>query len=37
MLGNDRVLPHSWHDGELRIVLPDHLPASPATVFSVSG
>ena len=37
MLGNDRVLPHRWADGELRIELPDHLPAAPATVFSVSG
>jgi alpha-L-fucosidase len=37
MLGNDRVLPHSWADGQLRIALPDHLPAAPATVFSVSG
>jgi hypothetical protein len=30
-------LPHSWHDDELRIVLPDHLPAAPATVFAVRG
>ncbi len=37
MLGNDRALPHSWHDDELRIVLPDHLPAAPATVFAVRG
>jgi alpha-L-fucosidase len=37
MLGNDRVLPHTWADGQLRIALPDHLPAAPATVFSVSG
>jgi alpha-L-fucosidase len=36
MLGNDRVLPHRWADGELRIDVPDHLPASPATVFSIS-
>jgi alpha-L-fucosidase len=36
MLGNARVLPHTWHDGELRIQLPDHLPASPATVFAIN-
>jgi len=36
MLGNDRSLPHSWRDGELRVTLPDHLPASPATVFALS-
>ena len=37
MLGNDRVLPHAWRDGELRIDIPDHLPAAPATVFSING
>ncbi len=36
MLGNDRVLPHSTRDGNLRITLPDHLPAAPATVLSIS-
>ncbi len=35
MLGNARALPHRWVDGELRIELPDHLPAAPATVFSI--
>ena len=35
MLGNARALPHVWRDGELRIELPDHLPAAPATVFAV--
>jgi hypothetical protein len=37
MLGNSRVLPHTWADGELRIEIPDHLPAAPATAFSISG
>ena len=37
MLGNARVLPHSWSDGVLRIAVPDHLPAAPATVFAVRG
>jgi len=37
MLGNSRVLPHTWRDGELRIELPDHLPAAPATAFSISA
>ena len=37
MMGNSRVLPHTWADGELRIALPDHLPASPATVFAING
>ncbi len=37
MLGNHRVLPHRWHAGELRIELPDHLPAAPATVFSIAN
>ena len=36
MLGNDRALPFTWRDGELRITLPDHLPAAPATAFSIS-
>jgi hypothetical protein len=31
------VLPHTWVDGELRIELADHLPASPATVFAING
>ena len=37
MLGNDRVLPHQWHDGHLRVQMPDHLPAAPATVFAVKA
>lgn len=37
MLGNDRVLPHQWRDGSLRVQLPDHLPAAPATVFAVNS
>jgi alpha-L-fucosidase len=37
MLGNDRVLPHSQRGGDLVVELPDHLPPSPATVFSISG
>ena len=37
MLGNGRALPHTWADGSLRVQLPDHLPAAPATVFAVSG
>ena len=37
MLGNSRTLPHTWSDGELRIALPDHLPAGPATVFAING
>jgi hypothetical protein len=37
MLGNSRVLPHSWRDGELRIELPDHLPGAPATAFVIAG
>jgi alpha-L-fucosidase len=36
MLGNDRVLPHTWRDGTLVVTLPDHLPAAPATVFAIS-
>jgi len=35
MLGNSRVLPHTWHDGVLRIRVPDQLPAAPATVFAI--
>lgn len=37
MLGNDRLLPHAVRGGELRIELPDHLPASPATAFAIDG
>ena len=37
MCGNARVLPHTWRDGELRVELPDHLPAAPATVLAVRG
>ena len=37
MLGNDRVLPSAWRDGELRIELPDHLPAAPVTAFAING
>ncbi|MBI4933301.1 MAG: alpha-L-fucosidase [Actinobacteria bacterium] len=37
MVGNDRVLPHTWADGTLRITIPDHLPAAPATTFRISG
>jgi alpha-L-fucosidase len=37
MLGNDRALPWAWRDGELRVALPDHLPAAPATAFSISA
>ncbi len=37
MLGNSRVLPHRWTGGELRITIPEHLPAAPATAFSISG
>jgi alpha-L-fucosidase len=37
MLGNSRSLPYTWSDGELRIALPDHLPAGPATVFAING
>ncbi len=36
LLGNERALPFAWRDGELRITLPDHLPAAPATAFSIS-
>ena len=36
MLGNSRPLPYHWSDGQLRVSLPDHLPAAPATVFAVS-
>ena len=37
MLGNSRVLPHSWSEGNLRVFLPDHLPEAPATAFSIGG
>lgn len=37
MLGNSRTLPHSWSDGSLRIEIPDHLPAAPATAFAIGG
>jgi alpha-L-fucosidase len=37
MLGNSRPLPFRWSEGELRIELPDHLPAAPATVFAIDG
>jgi alpha-L-fucosidase len=37
MLGNSRALSHTWSDGALRISIPDHLPAAPATAFSISG
>jgi alpha-L-fucosidase len=37
MLGNSRVLPHRVADGSLLVELPDHLPAAPATVFSIGG
>ncbi len=35
MLGNTRPLPHAMRGDELVIELPDHLPASPATVFEI--
>lgn len=35
MLGNSRALPYTWRAGELRVELPDHLPAAPATVLQV--
>jgi alpha-L-fucosidase len=37
LAGNDRVLPATIRDGELRVELPDHLPAAPVTVLSVRG
>ncbi|CAB4892676.1 unannotated protein [freshwater metagenome] len=37
MLGNDRELPHHADGGDLVISLVDHLPASPATVFAITG
>jgi len=37
MLGNDRVLPHAVRGDVLVVQLPDHLPAAPATAFSISG
>jgi alpha-L-fucosidase len=36
MAGNDRVLPSTVRDGELRITLPEHLPAAPVTTFSIT-
>ena len=37
MAGNDRVLASQVRNGELRITLPDHLPAAPVTTFTISG
>ena len=37
MLGNSRELPHHVDGDDLVITLVDHLPASPATVFAISG
>lgn len=37
MVGNDRVLPHDVRGDDLVITLPDHLPAAPVTVFSISA
>jgi len=37
MLGNSRPLPFTWNDGQLTIAIPDHLPAAPATAFSIVG
>ena len=37
MLGNSRSLPFTWNNGEIIIGIPDHLPAAPATAFSISG
>jgi alpha-L-fucosidase len=37
MLGNSRALPYTWADGDLRIEVPDHLPAAPATAFAFNG
>ena len=37
MLGNSRDLAHHVDGADLVIALPDHLPASPATVFAISG
>jgi alpha-L-fucosidase len=37
MLGNSRVLPHRWQGGELQIEVPDHLPAAPATAFTIGA
>jgi hypothetical protein len=37
MLGNDRVLQHAVRGNDLIVSLPDHLPAAPATAFSIRG
>ncbi|CAB4801414.1 MAG: alpha-L-fucosidase [Actinobacteria bacterium] len=37
MLGNSRALPHRVDGNDLVITLVDHLPASPATVFAITG
>ncbi len=37
MLGNSRSLPFTWAAGTLRVELPDHLPAAPATAFELQG
>jgi alpha-L-fucosidase len=37
MLGSPRVLRHRSVDGGVRVQLPDHLPASPATVLALRG
>ena len=37
MLGNSRELAHHMSGDDLVISLADHLPASPATVFAISG
>ena len=37
MLGNSRSLPFTWSNGEITIIIPDHLPAAPATAFAIRG
>jgi len=37
MLGNSRSLPFTWAAGTLRVELPDHPPAPPATAFELQG
>jgi hypothetical protein len=37
MLGNSRELSHHVDGDDLVIAMPDHLPASPATVFAITG
>jgi alpha-L-fucosidase len=37
VLGSPRVVPHRVADGALHVHLPDHLPASPATVLAIAG